>query len=80
MVVSHVGMDFSERAAMDSCCGRMVWIGSQNPHPFNIQFIFLARGANVKTPWLLVFIRHVEDSPYWAQKPRSPTFMGPDAT
>ena len=65
---------------MDSRRGRMIWIGSKNPHPFNRQFIYLARGANVKTPWLLVFIRRVEDSPYWARKPRSPTFMVPDTT
>ena len=71
---------FLKRALMDSCWGRMVWIGSKNPHPFNRQFIYLARGVNVKMPWLLIFIRRVEDSPYWAQKPRSPTFMGPDAT
>ena len=71
---------FPKRAPMDSRCGRMVWIGSKNPHPFNRKFIYLARGANVKMPWLLVFIRRMEDSPYWAQKPRSPTFMGPDTT
>ena len=61
---------------MDSRCGRMVWIGSKNPHPFTRQFIYLAKGANVKTPWLLAFARRVEDGPYWAQKSRSPTFMG----
>ena len=55
---------FPKHAPMDSHWGRMVWIGSKNPHPFNRQFIYLARGANVKTPWLLVFVRHVEDSPY----------------
>ena len=53
---------FPKRALMDSRWGRMIWIGSKNPHPFNRQFIYLARGANVKTPWLLVFIRRVEDS------------------
>ena len=77
-MASHDGMDFSEHAPMDSRRGRMVWIGSKNPHPFNRQFIYLARGANVKTPWRLAFIRRVEDSPYWAQKPRGSTFMGPD--
>ena len=75
-MAGHDGMDFSERAPMDSRRGRMVWIGSKNPHPFNRQFIYLARGANVKTPWLLGFARRVEDSPYWARKPRSLTFMG----
>ena len=69
---------FPKRALMDSRWGRMVWIGSKNPHPFNRQFIYLARGANVKTPWRLVFIRRVGDSPYWAQKPRGSTFMEPD--
>ena len=75
-MAGHDGMDFFERAPMDSRCGKMVWIGSKNPHPFHRRFIYLAREANVKTPWLLAFTRHVEDSPYWAQKPRSPTFMG----
>ena len=28
----------------------MVWIGSKNPNPFNRQFIYLARGVNVKCP------------------------------
>ena len=66
-MAGHDGMDFSERGLMDSRRGRMVWIGSKNPHPFNRRFIYLARGgANVKTPWLLAFTRHVEDSPYWA--------------
>ena len=77
-VSGHVGMDFSERAPMDTRRGRMVWFGSKNPHPFNRRFIYLARGANVKMPWLLAFAQHVEDSPYWAQKPRGPTFMEPD--
>ena len=63
---------FPKHAPMDSRRGRMVWIGSKNPHPFNRQFIYLARGANVKMPWLLVFIRRVGGSPYWAQKPRGP--------
>ena len=75
-MAGHDGMDFSERAPMDSRRGRMVWIGSKDPHPFNGQFIYLARGANVKTPWRLVCIRRMGDSPYWAQKPRGPTFMG----
>ena len=52
---------FPKRAPMDSRCGRMVWIGSKNPHPFNRPFIYLARGANVKMPWLLAFARRVED-------------------
>ena len=69
---------FPKRAPMDSRWGRMVWIGSKNPHAFNKQFIYLARGANVKTPWHLAFIRRVEDSSYWAQKPTGSTFMGPD--
>ena len=69
---------FPKRALMDSRWGRMVWIGSKDPHPFNRQFIYLARGANVKTPWRLVFIRRMGDSPYWAQKPRDSTFMGSD--
>ena len=68
---------FSKRAPMDSRWGRMVWIGSKNPHPFNRQFIYLARAANVKAPWRLGFIRRVGESPYWAQNPRGPTFMGP---
>ena len=67
---------FLKHVPMDSRWGRMVWIGSKNPHPFNRQFFYLASGANVKMPWRLAFIRRVEDSPYWAQKPRSPTFMG----
>ena len=75
-MAGHDGMDFSERAPMDSRRGKMVWIGSKNPHPFNRQFIYLAREANVKMPWLLAFAQRVEDSPYWAQKPRSATFMG----
>ena len=79
-MVGHVGMDFSEALSMDSRCGRMVWIGSKNPHPFNRQFIYLARGVNVKMPWPLIFTQRVEDSPYWARKPRSPTFMVPDTT
>ena len=79
-MAGHDGMDFFEHASMDSRRGRMVWIGSKNPHPFNRRFIYLARGANVKMPWLLAFARRVEDSPYWAQKPRSPTFMLPDTT
>ena len=69
---------FSKRAPMDSRWGRMVWIGSKNLHPFNRQFICLARGVNVKTPRRLAFIRRVEDSPYWAQKPRGSIFIGPD--
>ena len=75
-MAGHDGMDFSGRALMDSRWGTMVWIRSKDPRPFNRQFIYLARGANVKMPWLLAFARHVEDSPYWAQKPRGPTFMG----
>ena len=71
---------FPKRALMDSRWGRMVWIGSKDPHPFNRQFIYLARGANVQMPWRLAFIRRVEYSPYWAQKPRGSTFMGPDTT
>ena len=67
---------FLKHALMDSRWGRMVWIRSENPRPFNRQFIYLARGANVKMPWLLAFARRMEDGPYWAQKPRSPTFMG----
>ena len=67
---------FPERALMDSRWGRMVWIGSKNPHPFNRQFIYLARGAHVKMPWRLVFIRRMGDSPYWAQKPRGPNIYG----
>ena len=54
----------------------MVWSGSKNPRLFNRQFTYMARVANVKIPWLLAFARRVEDGPYWAQKPRSPTFMG----
>ena len=69
---------FSEHALMNSRWGRRMWIGSKNPHPFNRQFIYLARGANVKMPWRLVFIRRMGDSPYWAQKPRGSTFMEPD--
>ena len=57
---------FPECALMDSRWGGMVWIRSKDPHPFNRQSIYLARGANVKTPWHLVFIRHVGESPYWA--------------
>ena len=72
----HDGMDFSERALVDSRRRRMVWIGSKNPHPFNRRFIYLARGANVKMLWLLTFARRMEDGPYWEQKTRSPTFMG----
>ena len=60
---------------MDSRWGKMVWIGSENPHPFNRQFIYLARGVNVKTPWRLVFIRRVGESPYWAQKSRGPKHL-----
>ena len=75
-MVGHVGMDFSERALMDTRCGRMVWFGSKNPRPFNRQFIYMDRVANVKMPWLLAFARHVEESPYWAQKLSSATFMG----
>ena len=67
---------FLKHALMNSRWGRMIWIGSKNPHPFNRQFIYLARGANVKMPWRLAFIRRMEDSPYWAWKPRSATFMG----
>ena len=67
---------FLKRALMDSRWGRMVWIRSENLHPFNRQFIYLARGANVKMPWRLAFIRRMEDSPYWAQKPRSPNIYG----
>ena len=37
----------------------MVWIGSKNPNPFNRQFIYLARGVNVKMPWRLVFVREI---------------------
>ena len=51
----------------------MVWVGSKNSYR---QFIYLARGANVKMPWFLAFARRVEGSTYWAQKPRSPTFIG----
>ena len=75
-MAGHDGMDFSERAPMGSRRGKMVWIGSKNPHPFNRRFTYLVRGANVKTPWLLAFALRVEDGPYWAPKPRSPTFMG----
>ena len=39
---------FPKHALMNSRWGRMIWIGSKNPHPFNRQFIYLARGANVK--------------------------------
>ena len=69
---------FPKRAPMNSHRRRMVWIGSKNPHPFNRQFIYLARGVNVKMPWHLAFIRRVEDIPYWARKPRGSIFMGPD--
>ena len=75
-MAGHVGMDFSERAPMDTRRGKMVWSGSKNPRLFNRQFTYMARVANVKMPWLLAFARHVEDSPYWARKPRSATFMG----
>ena len=67
---------FPERTLMDSRWGRIVWIGSKDPHPFNRQFIYLARGANVKTPWRLVFIRRVGEGPCWAQKPRGPNIYG----
>ena len=40
------------------------------------KFTYMGRVTNVKMPWLLAFVRRVEDGPYWAQKPRSPTFMG----
>ena len=43
-MTGHVGMDFSERAPMDTRRGRMVWIGSKNPRPLNRQFIYMARG------------------------------------
>ena len=69
---------FPKHALMNSRWGRMVWIGSKDPHPSNRQFIYLARGANVKMPWRLVFIRRMGESPYWAQKPRGSTFMEPD--
>ena len=36
----------------------------------------MARVTIVKMPRLLAFARRVEHGPYWAQKPRSPTFMG----
>ena len=32
-----------------------MWIESKNPNPFNRQFIYLARGVNIKMPWRLVF-------------------------
>ena len=44
VLAGHDGMDFSKRALMDSRRGRMVWIGSKNPHPFNRRFIYMARG------------------------------------
>ena len=47
-VAGHDGMDYSERAPMDSRCGKMMWIGSKNPHPFNRLFIYLARGGECK--------------------------------
>ena len=75
-MAGHVGMDFFERATMDTRRGRMVWFGSKNPHPINRQFIYMARVANVKMPWPLAFTQHVQDSPYGAQKPSSATFMG----
>ena len=62
-MAGHVGMDFFERDPMDTCHGRMVWFGSKNPRPFNRQFTYMARVANVKVPWLVAFARHVEDSP-----------------
>ena len=75
-MAGHDGMDFSERALMDTHHGGMVWSGSKNPRLFNRRFTYMARVANVKMPWLLAFARHVEDSPYWARNPRSATFMG----
>ena len=75
-MAGHVGMDFSERAPKDTHRGRMVWSGSKNPRLFNRHLTYMAQVANVKMPWLLAFARHVEDSPYWARKPRSATFMG----
>ena len=54
-MAGHVGMDFSERALMDTRRGRMVWFGSKNPRPFNRQFTYVVRVENVKTPWLLAF-------------------------
>ena len=63
-MASHVGMDFSGRAPMDTRCGRMVCSGSKNPRFFNRRFTHMARVANVKMPWLLAFARHVEDSHY----------------
>ena len=75
-MVGHVGMDFSERAPMDTRRGRMVWFGSKNPRPFNRQFTYMARVANVKMPRLLVFARHVEMVITKALKPRSTTFIG----
>ena len=72
--VDHDGVDFSEVRSDGFLLGEDDMVGSKNPHPFNRQFIYLARGANVKTPWRLVFIRRVGDSPYWAQKPRSTVF------
>ena len=47
-MTSHVGMDFFERASMDTRCGRMVWFGSKNSHLFNRQFTYMARVANLK--------------------------------
>ena len=66
-----------KRAPMDSRWGRMVWIGSKNPHPFNRQFIYLARGRMQKRPsascsfdsWEIALIGHrsQEDQHLWSR-------------
>ena len=40
------------------------------PVSLNRRFTYMVRVASVKMPRLLAFARHVEDSHYWAQKPR----------
>ena len=62
---------------MDSRWGKMVWIGSKDPHPFNRQFIYMVRVASVKMPWLHAFARHVEADTIKVQKSMSAS-LNPD--
>ena len=54
---------FPKHAPIDSHWGRMTWIGSKNPHPFNRQFIYLDRGEKALIGHIIQEVQ---------------TFMGPD--
>src|SRR3954470_3170718 len=65
----HVGMDLCWRRSDDNSRGGrgVVWICI--PVPLNRRLVHMARGISVKMP--RAFHIRMEDSHYWARKPRS---------